>query len=124
MRFIKTLFDKKNKSSYEQSKRLSWSDIIDECYDKQLDFTDAFVSKVIYTDNKEKRAVILLMPNGCYSVVFEILYPYDDDELQYIATTDLHGFWSQYDCTSSFFDTEERAVASVFSEPPFKYNAM
>ena len=125
MKFLKNLFNRKNKTSQaplNQPKPLSWSEIVDECFDKQLTFTD-YVSKVIYSDNREKRAVILLKPDGRYTVVFEILYPYEEDELKSDDTNQMHGFWSRYECSSSIFDTEERAVASVLSEPPFKYNA-
>lgn len=100
--------------------KIPWSEVVDECYDKQLTFMYD-VSNVIYTDNKTERAVILRKPDGLYTVAFERLYPFDDDILEY-GIYDLHGFWQNYSGFVSLFDTEERAANSIMSEPPFKYN--
>jgi len=102
--------------------KISWNEIAEECYDESLTFLyPIVVVKVIYADDKTERAVILQQPDGTYLVTFEKLYPYDDDELQYIDHRP-HSFWiqsSQGAC--SIFDTEERAENAIFETPPFRY---
>ena len=100
---------------------ISWNEIVKECYDKNLEYIYPVV-KVIYTDDKTERAVILKKPDTLYTIVFSKLYPYYEDELQYISSG-LHGYWGLTTSSgNSIFDTEKDAINAVFLEPPFKYN--
>ena len=102
------------------NEKISWDKIVEECYDKELSFIYDVI-KVIYTDKKTERAVILQRPDGLINVVLEKLYPFDDDDLIYLNDDDLHGYWSfSPNHNNSIFDTKERAIEAVFSELPFK----
>lgn len=103
-------------------KIIPWNEIVDECYDKQLCYIYD-IAKVIYTDDRTERAVILHKPNGLYTIIVEKLYPFDDDELKY-GISDLHGYWRTCNDVGSIFDTEERAKNSIMADPPFKYNRL
>ena len=99
---------------------IPWNVIIEECYETQLKFFYD-VEKVIYTNDRTERAVILKKPNGLYTIALQKLYPLTDDDLRY-SVFDLPGIWHTYDNSNSVFDTEKRAINSVMTEPPFKYN--
>ena len=102
-------------------KKIPWKEIVKECHDKSLGFSYPVV-KVIYTDDKAERAVILEKPDKTYTIAYETLIPFDDDELKY-SSDGLHGFWNpNKESLNSVFDTEERAEKAVFCGPPFKYN--
>ena len=114
-------FNKKKQTINAPLKHIPWNEIVNECYDKGLNFIYP-VTKVIYSDDKSKRVAILQKPDMSYTICFEKLYPYDDDELKHIGNG-LHGYWSPDNHSmNSIFDTEENAIMSVYSEPPFKYN--
>jgi len=101
--------------------KIPWSEIVDECFNKGLDFAHPH-TKVIYTDNKTQRAVILQKPDMTYTIMYQILYPLTDDELMY-STDGLHGYWHPSALAMiSIFETENSAEKAILSEPPFKYN--
>ena len=115
------LFYKNKQTTNAPSKKIPWNEIVKECYDKGLNFI-YLVVKVIYSDDKTERAAILQKPDMSYTISYEKLYPYDDDELKYIGNG-LHGYWSPDNRSmNSIFDTEENAITAIYSEPPFKYN--
>ena len=100
---------------------ISWNEIVKECYNKNLEFMYP-VSKVIYDNDKAERAVILQKSDALFTIVFEKLYPFDDDELSY-TDSDIHDYWSpNTNSMNSVFDSAEAAARAIFSEPPFKYN--
>ena len=101
--------------------KIPWNEIVEECYDKNLSFIYPVI-KVIYTDDKAQRAVILEKSDALYTIVFQKLYPFDDDELQF-NRDGKHGYWSpERRSMNSIFSTQESAITAVYSEPPFKYN--
>ena len=112
------LYKRKTQPANVSLERIPWNEVVDECYDKQLSFVYD-ITKVIYTDDRTERAVVLQKPDGLYTVVLEKLYPFDDYELRYAES---HGYWSPYNRIISIFDTEECAVNSIIADPPFKYN--
>jgi len=125
--FLNAIFNlfNKNKQSIEEStntiERKPWNVVIKECYDKGLDFIYPII-KVIYSDDKAQRAVIMQKPDMLYTTTFQKLYPYNDDELRYLSV-DLQGFWStSEDNICGIFDKKENAENEIFSIPPFKYN--
>jgi hypothetical protein len=114
-------FSKNNQPAGTPLQPIPWSEIVKECYDKNLEYIYP-VAKVIYADDKTERAVILKMSDALYTIDFSKLYPYDEDELQYISNG-LHGYWGPATNNGkSFFETEVEAITAIFSEPPFKNN--
>jgi len=92
------------------------NEIVVECYDEDLSFMGYDVIKVIYTDDKEERALILKKSNeDYYKVRFEKIYICED------YTGSVYGYWSDDNFTVSIFNTEERAMNEILSTPPFKY---
>lgn len=124
---LKNIFSSFNKNkkttatTLKSLEQVSWSEIVKECYDKGLNFIHPIV-KAIYTDDRTERAVILKKSDTVFTIAFEKLYPFDEDELKYL-THDLHGYWCPNSCSmNSIFDTAETATNAIFSDPPFKYN--
>lgn len=100
---------------------MPWKQIVEECYDQNLSFAHPIV-RIVYADSKDERAVILQRPDTLFTISFEKLYPFDEDELRY-SPSGLHGYWGPNACgTSSFFDSEENAMKAILSERPFKHN--
>ena len=119
---IFSFFGKKNQATKTPLNQMQWKDIVKECYDKDLDFIYP-VAKVMYTDDKTQRAVILQRPDMTYTIMHQVLYPFDDDELEYITDGGLHGFWSPTQPSfCGIFDAIDTATNEIFSDPPFKYN--
>ncbi|MHC1696117.1 MAG: hypothetical protein AB9835_12790 [Eubacteriales bacterium] len=112
---------KKNRAPITTMEQIPWDDIINECYDKGLDFIYPVI-KTIYTDDKTQRAIILRKPNGLFIVKYEQLFEFNDEELKY-NSSGMHGFWSPMDYgTNSIYDTEKTAIREILSKPPYKYN--
>ena len=110
------------KTPLNTNKKVPWRKVVKECHDKDLNFTCP-IAKVIYSDEKSERAVILKKPDGLYSVVLERLFPFDDEELEYVNPS-MYGYWAPYPFygRNSIFDTEESAIFAIFSDPPLKYS--
>jgi len=70
---------------------IPWNEVVKECNDKNLEYIYP-VAKIIYSDDKTERAVILKKSDTLYTIDFSKLYLYDEDELQYISNG-LHGYW-------------------------------
>ena len=112
-------FKNKKQAEHTPLAKIPWHEIVSECYDKGLEFAHPVV-RVIYSDDKSERAVILQKSDMTYTVTYERLYPYDDEELKYLYDG-LHGYWGPVEQhILSIFDTEEKAINEVLSEPPFK----
>jgi hypothetical protein len=101
--------------------KIPWNEVVNECYDKELRFIHP-VAKVIYSDDRSERAVILKKSGALFTVVFERLHPLNEDELKCLAPPALHGFWGSYGGRKSVFDSEANASNAIFSEPPFSHN--
>ena len=116
MSFFATLFNRftKNAQAINTPQRhFSWEEIVAACYDKQLEYLHNVV-KVIYTDDKTERAVILQKPDGLYKISLEKLCAYEEE----YGFSDLPGYWLPYSY-GSIFDTVERAINAIMAEPPF-----
>ncbi len=116
-----------NEIEYEKNPLPPWEEIIEMCYDKQLDCYGDEVVKVIYSKPKDFRAIILKASTGIYTVSYEKLYPWDSDneyEMFEYWSGGLPGCWEPF-CdgsfaTSSFYDTLKTAEKEVFSMPQFQ----
>ena len=59
-----------------------WNEIVEMLYDKNLDFLDSKVEKVIYSKDKSKRYVVLKSDKGFFSYRLEKIYKFDDDKFE------------------------------------------
>jgi len=121
MKFLKNIL-KKKQTPIGHCVKMSWNEVVDACYDKHLDCFVNDVIKVIYSDDKVERAVILQRPDKLYSITFEKLCFYYDDELKYLTPDSLPAYWCPNNSgMNSIFDTEEEALSAIMTTPPFKY---
>lgn len=103
-------------------KELSMSEIAERMYNKSLDcFTDE-VLKVIYSENKTERYVILKNENGIIHFVFEKIELYDEEMLYYFEGSPdaLPAYWNGFDTPSSFYGTLEDALNNLKFEPKYR----
>ena len=92
---------------------ISWDKIVEHFYDQDLEHYDNIV-KVIYKDDKMKRAIILNKPNGMHTVIYESLTPCSgsgDAEYLKKEIRTYGGCWCQV--YTSIFDTLERAIEVI-----------
>ena len=100
-----------------------WNEIVEMLYDKNLDFLDLTVEKVIYSRDKAKRYVILKSDKGFFSYRFEKIYQLDDEEWSYRCSFDLiPAFWQAVDNGSkSIFSTLEDALKELEKEAEYNF---
>ena len=100
-----------------------WNEIVEMLYDKNLDFLDLTVEKVIYSRDKAKRYVILKSDKGFFSYRLEEIYQLDDEEWSYRCGFDLTpAFWQEVDNGSkSIFSTLEDALKELEQEAEYKF---
>ena len=100
-----------------------WNEIVEMLYDKNLDFLDLTVEKVIYSRDKAKRYVILKSDKGFFSYRLEEIYQLDDEEWSYRCSFDLTpAFWQEVDNGSkSIFSTLEDALKELEQEAEYKF---
>ena len=100
-----------------------WNEIVEMLYDKNLDFLDLTVEKVIYSRDKAKRYVILKSDKGFFSYRLEEIYQLGDEEWSYRCSFDLTpAFWQEVDNGSkSIFSTLEDALKELEQEAEYKF---
>ena len=100
-----------------------WNEIVEMLYDKNLDFLDSTVEKVIYSKDKSKRYVVLKSDKGFFSYRLEKIYKFDDEEWSYRCSFDLTpAFWQEIDNGSkSIFPTLEGALSELEQEAEYKF---
>ena len=78
---------------------------------------------VIYSVDKEKRFIILNSNKGFFKYNYEILRPFDEDELQWMGNDALPAFWAPTDdARCSLYGTMSDAIKELKSEPEFISN--
>lgn len=88
-----------------------WEDVVRLCYEEHpAGFCDPVI-QVFYSKEKDRRAVLIQKANGTYTVVYEQLYAFDEDELIY-CQPEFPGYWGPGDFGRglSLYDTAERAA--------------
>lgn len=136
IRIIQYIFNKKDKNyyaplqyeiEYEKKPLPPWEEIVEMCYDKQLDCYEDYMEKVIYSKSKDFRAIIFKTSTDIYTVSYEKLYPWDEeDEYEMIEywSGGLPGYWGGFSTsavsTNSFYDSLKTAEREIFSMPEFK----
>ena len=100
-----------------------WNDIVEMLYDKNLDFLDSTVEKVIYSKDKSKRYVVLKSDKGFFTYRLEKIYQLDEEEWSYRCSFDLTpAFWQDVDNGSkSIFSTLEDALNELKQEAEYKF---
>ena len=100
-----------------------WNEIVEMLYDKNLDFLDSTVEKVIYSKDKSKRYVVLKSDKGFFTYRLEKIYQLDEEEWSYRCSFDLTpAFWRDVDNGSkSIFSTLEDALNELKQEAEYKF---
>ncbi|MBE6570657.1 MAG: hypothetical protein E7656_00215 [Ruminococcaceae bacterium] len=103
---MKRLFRKFRKEKRIVPPMPEWNEIVEMLYDKNLDFLDLTVEKVIYSKDKSKRYVVLKSDKGFFTYRLEKIYQLDEEEWSYR---------SSYDMTTAFWQHVDNASRSIFS---------
>ena len=120
---VKGLFRKFRKEKRIVPPMPEWNEIVEMLYDKNLDFLDSTVEKVIYSKDKSKRYVVLKSDKGFFTYRLEKIYQFDEEEWSYRCSFDLTpAFWQDVDNGSkSFFSTLEDALKELKQEAEYKF---
>ncbi len=120
---MKRLFGKFIKEKRTVPKMPEWNEIVEMLYDKNLEFLDSKVEKVIYSKDKSKRYVVLKSDKGFFTYRLEKIYQLDEDEWSYRCSFDLTpAFWQDVDNGSkSIFSTLEDALNELKQEAEYKF---
>lgn len=101
-----------------------WETVVEMMYDKQLDCFDDEIIRVIYSEDKSKRYLILKKSNGILTYLLEYIYQFDDEEWNYISNQEnaLPAMWEPYytDWGVSHFEKEEELMNELIHEPEYK----
>lgn len=132
-RIIQYLFNKKDENyyaplqyeiEYEKKTLPPWEEIVEMCYDKQLDCYEDYMEKVIYSKSKDFRAIIFKTSTDIYTVSYEKLYPWDEEdkyEMIEYWSGGLPGYWeSTGDGMTSFYGSIQTAEKEIFLTPQFR----
>ena len=100
-------------------------EIVEMMFDKGLSFSeDLQVMKVIYSEEKTKRFIILKSINGYYKYTYEELCVCDEEEWMYICNMEdaAPAWWEPKDRSFaySFFGAESEAMSALLQEPEYK----
>ena len=124
---IKEFFSKRQQSrqagKFEVPPMPSWEEIVKIMYDKNLAFGEEIV-KVIYSQDKTNRFVVLKSEKGFYTYCFETIFPFDEEEWKYVSQ-DKDALPAQWETPAvaasySLFETEEIAMRELLCTPEYK----
>ena len=120
---VKRLFRKFRKEKRIVPPMPEWNEIVEMLYDKNLDFLDSTVEKVIYSKDKSKRYVVLKSDKGFFTYRLEKIYQLDEEEWSYRCSFDLTpAFWQDVDYgNKSIFSTLEDALNELKQEAEYKF---
>ena len=120
---VKRLFRKFRKEKRIVHQMPEWNEIVEMLYDKNLDFLDSTVEKVIYSKDKSKRYVVLKSDKGFFTYRLEKIYQLDEEEWSYRCSFDLTpAFWQDVDNGSkSIFSTLEDALNELKQEAEYRF---
>ena len=122
---VKRLFRKFRKEKRIVPPMREWNEIVEMLYDKNLDFLDSTVEKVIYSKDKSKRYVVLKNDKGFFTYRLEKIYQLDEKEWSYRCNFDLTpAFWRGVDSGSkSIFSTFEDALNELKQEAEYNFSS-
>ncbi len=124
MRSLKRFFRKKKpQTSATPADKPNWGDIVATLYDKGLDAFNCEVVRVIYSEDRSIRYVILKDEAGRYTYEIEAIYQWYDDEWGYHCADDgvLPAQWEPFHgrIGNSFFDNEPDLLRELTAEPEY-----
>ena len=120
---VKRLFRKFRKEKPIVPPMPEWNDIVEKLYNKNLDFLDSTVEKVIYSKDKSKRYVVLKSDKGFFTYRLEKIYQLDEEEWSYQSSYDMTpAFWQDVDNgRKSIFTSLEDALKEMEQEAEYKF---
>ena len=120
---MKRLFRKFRKEKRIVSPMPEWNEIVEMLYDKSLDCFDDEVVKVIYSNDKATRYIVLKSDKGFFTYRLEKIYQLDEEEWSYRCSFDLTpAFWQDVDNGSkSIFSNLEDALKELEQEAEYKF---
>ena len=123
MKWLKSFFKKKEPTTPPMP---PYDEIVKSLYDKGLIYADSSkICKVIYSNDKSKRFVILKSNKGFFKYTYEEVCVFDEFDwtsyFAYIENID-PGWWESKDRSFaySFFGTEEEALKALKHETVYK----
>ena len=120
---VKRLFRIFRKEKAVVPKMPEWNEIVEMLYDKSLDCFDDEVVKVIYSNDKATRYIVLKSDKDFFTYRLEKIYQFDEEEWSYRCSFDLTpAFWQDVDNGSkSIFSTLEDALNELKQEAEYKF---
>ena len=101
----------------------SWETVVDMMYDKHLDAFSDEVAKVIYSNDRSMRYVVLKDEKGFFTYQLEAIYQYDEDEWKYICSHDnaLPAMWEPFrgNVGKSIFENMGELLKELRAEPEY-----
>lgn len=114
----------RRKSKYSVPPILSRETVVEMMYDKQLDAFADEVTDVIYSADKSMRYVILKDEKGLFTYRLEEIYPFEEDEWNYIYSHEhpLPAVWEPFRgiVGISFFENTEELLKEMKTQPEYK----
>ncbi len=119
---MKKLFKRFRKEKRVVPKMPEWNELVEMLYNKNLEFLDSTVEKVIYSKDKSKRYVVLKSDKGFFNYRFQKIYQYTEEEWSYSSNFDIiPGFWQEADNKNiSLFSSFEDALNELEQEAEYK----
>ena len=121
MNFFTKLFKKKPR--VEIPPMPSWETVVDMMYDKHPDAFSDEVAKVIYSNDRSMRYVVLKDEKGFFTYQLEAIYQYDEDEWKYICSHDnaLPAMWEPFrgNVGKSIFENMGELLKELRAEPEY-----
>ena len=120
---MKNLFRKFRKEKRVVSKMPEWNEIVEMLYDKSLNGFDDEVVRVIYSEDKSKRYIVLKSDKGFFTYRLEKIYQLNEEEWSYRSSFDLTpAFWQDVDNRSkSIFTSLDDALKELVQEAEYKH---
>lgn len=104
----------------------SWNEIVEHMRDKQLTCFADEVVKVIYSEDGERRIVVLQSEKGFFKTCVEVIRVFDKEEWIYFCKDkDAYPAWWETDWefdTKSLYDSVQTALKELKVNNEYKYN--
>ena len=116
----KRFFNRKTSNRYQQ--KPSYEELVEQLYDKELDYIDEVV-RVIYSKDKSMRYVITKNTQDILKYQLEKVYQNDEEDLLYIGINEkvVWGYWMPNGSSdTSFFNNIDDLMKAIKWEPTYK----
>lgn len=123
MSLLDKLFPKKQ--PVFRRKMPTWEEILDHMQGKEPAFFADAVVRIILSNDRSKRIIILQSDHGYYKAVYEEIRVWDEDEWNYFCNDpDWYPAWWEPATSSinskSFYGTEDDAIKAVTNSHEYK----